>query len=182
MKITSLKTKYEEIIPELKNEFGCPNIMAVAKIQKVVVNVGTGKINKEAEKIEELLQIFETITGQKPVKTRGKNSSAGFKTRKGMEIGVKVTLRGARMWSFLDRLVNVAFPRTRDFQGIKISGVDDHGDFSIGLKEHLVFPEISAEKTKNLFGMQISIQTSAKTKKEGERLFQLLKFPFRKEQ
>jgi large subunit ribosomal protein L5 len=181
MKIISLKTKYESIIPEMKKEFGVANIMAVAKIQKVVVNVGTGKINKETEKIEELLHIFESITGQKPVKTRAKKSIAGFKTRQGMEIGVKVTLRGEKMWSFLDRMVNVAFPRTRDFQGIKISGVDTHGDFSIGIKEHLVFPEISPEKTKNLFGLQVNIQTTAKTKKEGERLFQLLGFPFKKD-
>ena len=97
-----------------------------------------------------------------------------------MEIGVKVTLRGEKMWSFLDRLINVAFPRTRDFQGIKISGVDEYGNFSVGIKEHLVFPEISAEKTKNLFGLQMNIQTTAKNKKEGERLFQLLKFPFYK--
>lgn len=180
MKITPLKTKYKEIVSEMKKEFGYSNIMAVPRIQKVVVNVGIGKINKENEKVEELLAALEAITGQKPVKTRAKNSIAGFKTRKGMEIGVKVTLRGEKMWSFLDRLINVAFPRTRDFQGIKISGVDEYGNFSVGIKEHLVFPEISAEKTKNLFGLQMNVQTTAKNKKEGEKLFQLLKFPFYK--
>ncbi len=180
MKITPLKTKYNEIVSEMKKEFGYSNIMAVPKIQKVVVNVGIGKINKENEKVEELLAAIEAITGQKPVKTRAKNSIAAFKTRKGMEIGVKVTLRGEKMWNFLDRLINIAFPRTRDFQGIKISGVDEYGNFSVGIKEHLVFPEISAEKTKNLFGLQMNIQTTAKNKKEGQRLFQLLKFPFHK--
>jgi large subunit ribosomal protein L5 len=177
------KEKYlEKAVPKLMEAFGYKNKMAVPKITKVVVNVGTGKILKEAEKVEEVIKAIAEITGQKPVKTKAKKAISTYKTRKGQEIGVKVTLRGKRMWSFVDRLVNVALPRTRDFQGITQRSVDIYGNFNIGIKEHTIFPEIVLEKVKNIFSLEVNVTSTAKNKKEGEVLFRELGFPIQSDE
>ena len=181
MKTIPLKEKYEkEVVGELKNKFGYNNIMSVPKLEKVVVNAGVGKMLKEGDKIEEVFESISQITGQRPIKTKAKKAVAGFKVREDMEIGIKVTLRGKKMWSFMDRLVGVSLPRTRDFQGIKSSSVDSNGNINIGIKEQIIFPEISPEKVKNIFGMQITVVTSAVNKQEGMELFRMLGFPIQK--
>lgn len=182
MKIISTKAKYEKnAIPKLKEEFGYTNIFAVPKIQRVVVNVGIGKIEKEKEKIKEIFETIKTITGQNPVMTKSRKSISGFKVREGADVGIKVTLRGKNMWSFIDKLINVSYPRTRDFQGVKMSSVGDSGDLSVGIREQIVFPEISPEDVKNIFSLQVTIVTTAKSKKEGEVLFKSVGFPFMEE-
>jgi large subunit ribosomal protein L5 len=176
----NLKEKYnQEAVPAMKQKFGCKSTLAVPRILKVVVNTGVGKFNKESEKIEEIAAAIAEITGQKPVKTKAHVAISGFKIRQGLEIGIKVSLRGKRMWQFLERLVNIALPRTRDFQGIDEKSVDQHGNLNIGIKEHIIFPEISAEKVKNIFGLQITVVTNAKNKEEGKALFKMLGFPIR---
>lgn len=183
MKVVSVKTKYEEkAVPKLMEVFGYKNKMAVPKITKAVINVGTGKILKEGEKVEEVVKALSEITGQKPVKTKAKKAISSYKTRKGLEIGVKVTLRGKRMWQFLDRLVNVALPRTRDFQGITQRSIDSYGNFNIGIKEHTIFPEIVLERVKNIFSLEVNISSTAKNKTEGEVLFRELGFPIQHEE
>jgi large subunit ribosomal protein L5 len=180
MLITPSKIKYsKEAIPSLKKELVFGNDLAVPRIKRVVINVGTGKISKEGEKVEEIYKTLETISGQKPVKVKAKKAISGFKVRKGMEIGVKVTLRGTMMWNFIDRLVNFSLPRTRDFQGIGLKSVDDNGNLNIGIKEQVIFPEVVAEKVKNIFSLQATIVTSAKNKKEGLALFRALGFPMK---
>ncbi|HFC76628.1 MAG TPA: 50S ribosomal protein L5 [Candidatus Moranbacteria bacterium] len=178
MKIVNSKIKYNKtVVPSLEKEFGYKNALAVPKVKKVIVNVGIGKLEKEKEKIKDIVEAISNITGQKPLMTKARKSISGFKVREGSSVGVKVTLRGKRMWDFIDRLNNVAFPRTRDFQGIKISSVSTEGDLNIGIKEQIVFPEISAEEVRNIFGLQINVVTTANNKKEGEMLFRLLGFP-----
>ena len=180
MKITPAKIKYKEtVVPEMKKVFGYTNNMAVPKITKCVVNVGTGKIVKETEKIEEIVSSLTEICGQKVIKTRAKKAIAGFKIRVGLEVGAKATLRGKRMWNFVDHLINFALPRTRDFQGIEMKSIDDNGNMNLGIKEHIIFPEISPEKVKNIFSFQINISTTAKNKKEAMELFKLLGFPMK---
>ncbi|KKP89703.1 MAG: 50S ribosomal protein L5 [Candidatus Moranbacteria bacterium GW2011_GWC2_37_73] len=182
MNITPAKDKYTKIaVAEMKKKFSYKSVMAVPRIQKVVVNVGIGKIVKENDKIEEIVTALTAITGQKPVKTKAKKAISGFKIREGMEIGVKVTLRGARMWQFIDRIVAATLPRTRDFQGLNRKAVDTGGNLNIGLKEHMIFPEISPEKVKHTFGMQITVSTNAHTQAEGLELFKLLGFPLKSE-
>ncbi len=176
----SLKNKYKkEVVVILKEKFNYSNDLAVPRILKVVANAGIGKINKESDKVEEIINSIAEITGQKPVKTKARKAISGFKTRQGLEIGIKVTLRGKRMWQFLERLVNIALPRTRDFQGLEEKSVDERGNLNIGIKEHTIFPEISAEKVKNIFGFQVTVATNAKNHKEGVELFKALGFPIR---
>lgn len=176
----SLREKYnKDAIPALKEKFGYGNVLAVPRIIKVVVNVGVGKINKETEKIEEIAKALMEITGQKPVKTKSHTAIAGFKIRQGLEIGMKVTLRGKRMWQFLERLLNATLPRTRDFQGLNKSSVDQSGNLNIGINEHTTFPEILAEKVKNIFSLQVTIVTSAKNRQEGTELFKKMGFPLK---
>lgn len=178
MKIVSSKTKYKEVvIPKLKEVFGYTNPVAIPAIKRVVVNIGIGKIGKEKEKINEMVEVMRSITGQKPLMTKAKKSIAGFKVREGSEVGIKVTLRGRRMWDFIDRLNNVVYPRTRDFRGVKVSSVSKEGDLNLGIKEHIVFPEVSAEDARFIFGLQINVVTSAKTQAEGDVLFRTLGFP-----
>lgn len=178
----SLKDKYKkEAVPVLKQKFGYANNLAVPRILKVVVNAGIGKINKESEKVEEIINSIAEITGQKPIKTKAHTAISGFKIRQGLEIGVKATMRGKRMWQFLERLVNIALPRTRDFQGLEEKSVDQSGNLNIGIKEHIIFPEISAEKVKNIFGFQVTAVTNAKSHKEGIALFKALGFPIKTE-
>jgi len=183
MKIVSSKTKYAEIaVPKLKETFGYKNKFSIPAIKKVVVNVGIGKIGKEKDKINEIVEALRAITGQKPVMTKAKKSISGFKVREGSEVGIKVTLRGKRMWDFIDRLNNAVYPRTRDFQGIKRSSVSKEGDLNLGIKEHIVFPEISAEDARFIFGLQISVATTATKKEEGDILFNLLGFPLQEKE
>lgn len=182
MIITPAKIKYQEIvIPEMKNIFGYSNNLAVPRMEKCVINVGIGKIFKETEKIEEIFSSIMEICGQRPVKTKAKKAISGFKIRQGLEIGIKVTLRGKKMWNFVDHLVNFAIPRTRDFQGIDLRSIDTNGNLNLGIKEHIIFPEISPEKVKNIFSFQINIATSAKNKKEAIEFFRLIGFPLKTE-
>ncbi|EKD59073.1 MAG: 50S ribosomal protein L5 [uncultured bacterium] len=182
MKITPAKEKYTKIaVAEMQKKFNYKSVMAVPRIQKVVVNVGIGKIVKENDKIEEIVSALTAITGQKPVKTKAKKAISGFKIREGMEIGVKVTLRGVRMWQFIDRVVSATLPRTRDFQGINRKAVDTTGNLNIGLREHMIFPEISPEKVRHTFGMQITVSTNATSQAEGLELFKSLGFPLKSE-
>lgn len=178
----SLKEKYQKkVVPEMQKSFGYKNKLQVPRLEKVTVNVGTGKIIKDANSLEEIEKSLASICGQSPVATKAKTSIAGFKIRQGMEIGMKVTLRGNRMWDFLDKLINVVLPRVRDFQGIKKSAIDQSGNINIGIKEHLVFPEIVPEDVRNMFSLQVTVSTSAKDRKAGEELFKLLGFPMRED-
>lgn len=182
MKITPAKEKYTKVaVAEMQKKFNYKSVMAVPRIKKVVVNVGIGKLVKENDKVEEIVNALTAITGQKPVKTKAKKAISGFKIREGMEIGVMVTLRGARMWQFIDRVVNATLPRTRDFQGINRRAVDNRGNLNIGLREHIIFPEISPEKVRHLFGMQITVSTNATSQAEGLELFKSLGFPLKSE-
>lgn len=182
MKITPAKEKYTKVaVVEMQKKFNYKSSMAVPRIKKIVVNVGIGKLTKDNDKVEEIVNALTAITGQKPVKTKAKKAISGFKIREGMEIGVMVTLRGARMWQFIDRVVNATLPRTRDFQGINRRAVDSRGNLNIGIKEHMIFPEISPEKVRHLFGMQITVSTNATSQAEGLELFKLLGFPLKSE-
>ncbi len=183
-----LKEKYKkEIIPELKKELGFKNSLQCPKIDKIVINVGTGRwVTKESSQKKEILDnIFSdlsAITGQKPQIRKAKKSIAGFSVKEGMPIGVKVTLRGKRMYQFLDRIINIVFPRIRDFKGVKKSSVDKKGNLTIGIKEQLVFPEISPDDTDFMFGMEITIATSANNKEEGIILLEKMGVLFEKEE
>jgi large subunit ribosomal protein L5 len=167
----------KEAVAEMKKKFGFKNNMQVPRIEKVVVNVGIGKFIKDANLVKDVTATVTMITGQKPLTTKARKSIAGFKIREGLEVGSKVTLRGRRMWDFLDRLVGGAIPRIRDFQGIKESAVDGSGNLNIGIKEHVIFPEILPENVKNMIGLQVTVVTNAKNREKGLELFRLLKFP-----
>ncbi len=181
MKVVTTKDKYiETVAPEMEKKFGYGNVMAAPRILKVVVNVGTGKLGKEGDRAQEVFDSLVMIAGQRPVKTKAKKAIAGFKTREGVEVGMKVTLRGKRMWSFIDRLINATLSRTKDFQGIPMSAVDANGNLNIGIKEHIIFPEISPEHVKTIFGMQVTVTSTAKNKEEGTEFYRLLGFPLRK--
>lgn len=180
MKIVLTRDKYKgHVLPEMKKKFGYKNDLAVPKINKVVVGCGIGKMLKEPDRVEEIIKALGLIAGQKPIKTKAKKAIAGFKIREGLDVGIKITLRGKKMWDFIDRIVNAALPRTRDFQGIDMKSVDDRGNLNIGIKEHVIFPEISPEEVKTNFGFQITVVSTAKNKTEGLELFRLLGFPLR---
>ena len=175
-----LREKYQkDVIPALKKEFGYKNIMAVPKIQKVVVNMGLGEATANAKIIDTGADELARITGQKPVTRRAKKSIAAFKVRKGMPVGTMVTLRGERMWEFLDRLMTIALPRVRDFKGVSPRGFDGRGNYTLGLRDQLLFPEIDYMKVDKARGMNISVITSARTDEESRKLLQLLGMPFR---
>lgn len=181
-----LKDKFEkEVIPAMMKRFGYKNKMVVPKIEKVVINTGfgrqvAGKTAEEQKKIQEaILEDLSLISGQRPVLKRAKKAISGFKTRKGQAIGASVTLRGKRMFDFLERLIHIALPRLRDFQGIEISSFDKKGNLTIGIREHIAFPEILPEKAKNIFGLEITVVTTAKKKEEGIELLRLLGFPIK---
>jgi large subunit ribosomal protein L5 len=179
MAFTPLKELYKnEVINSLMEEFGYDNVMQVPRVTKVVVNVGLGEALDNAKAIEFATNDIVQITGQKPVVTRAKKSIAAFKLREGRQIGLKVTLRGERMWAFLTRLIHVALPRTRDFQGISPDSFDGRGNYTLGLREQLIFPEINYDKIDKIRGMEVSIVTTAKTDEEGRRLLALLGMPF----
>ncbi len=176
----NIKEKYQkQTIPAMKEKFSYKNNLAVPRIIKVVINTGFNPANRDEKAQKEIANDLSMITGQKTISCRSKISEAGFKIREGMIIGFKTTLRGPKMYDFLDRLVNIALPRCRDFRGLPEKNIDKGGSLNIGIKEHIVFPEISTESAKNIFGFQISITTTAKTKKEGLELFKLLGFPIR---
>ena len=178
--MSRLRDRYsKEVAPALKKEFGYKNVMAIPKVQKVVVNMGLGDATQNAKIVDTGADELGRITGQKPVITRAKKSIAQFKVRKGMPIGTMVTLRGERMWEFLDRLVSVALPRVRDFRGVSRKAFDGRGNYTLGLKDQLLFPEIDYMKVDKARGMNISVVTTAKTDEESRRLLQLLGMPFR---
>jgi large subunit ribosomal protein L5 len=176
-----LKDRYQnEILPALQKEFGYENIMQVPQLSKVVLNIGMGEAITTPKAMDNAVNDITVITGQKPVVTRAKRSVAAFKLREGMPIGVTVTLRGQRMYDFLDKLTNVALPRLRDFQGISPDSFDGHGNYTLGIKEQLVFPEINYDKIDRVRGMEITVVTTARTDEEGRRLLTLLGMPFKK--
>lgn len=173
-----LQTRYrEEIVATMMEEFGYENIMQVPSIEKLVVNIGMGEANDEPKTMDKAVDTLRTITGQQPIITRAKKSVAGFKLREDRPIGCKVTLRGERMWSLLDRLMNVALPRIRDFRGVPAK-LDGRGNYTVGLREQLIFPEIDFDSIDKVRGMEITIVTSAQTDEEGRRLLKLLGMPF----
>ncbi len=175
-----LRDKYQkEVIPALKKEFGYKNVMAVPKIQKVVVNMGLGEATSNAKLVDVGADELARITGQKPVTRRSKKSIAAFKVRKGMPIGTMVTLRGERMWEFLDRLMTIALPRVRDFKGVSPKGFDGRGNYTLGLRDQLLFPEIDYMKVDKARGMNVSVVTTAKTDEEARKLLQFIGMPFR---
>jgi large subunit ribosomal protein L5 len=177
-----LKERYQkEIAPALEAAIGADNVMQIPRISKVVVNIGVGEALDNAKALEAAVADLTQITGQKPIITKAKKSIANFKLREGRQIGVKVTLRGERMWSFLDRLMNIALPRVRDFRGISPNAFDGRGNYTLGLREQLVFPEIEYDKIDKLRGLEISIITTARNDDESRRLLQMLGMPFRKE-
>ncbi len=175
-----LRDKYtKDVIPALKKEFGYKNVMAVPKIEKVVVNMGLGEATSNAKLVDVGADELARITGQKPVTRRSKKSIAAFKVRKGQPVGTMVTLRGERMWEFLDRLMTIALPRVRDFKGVSPKGFDGRGNYTLGLKDQLLFPEIDYMKVDKARGMNVSVVTTAKTDEEARKLLQFIGMPFR---
>jgi large subunit ribosomal protein L5 len=178
--MSRLKERYQQdVVPALKKEFGYSNVMAVPKIQKVVVNMGLGEATSNVKLIDTGADELGRITGQKPVTRRSKKSIAQFKVRKGQPVGTMVTLRGARRWEFLDRLMNIALPRVRDFKGVSPKGFDGRGNYTLGLRDQLLFPEIDYMKVDKARGMNVSVVTTAKTDEEARKLLQFMGMPFR---
>ncbi len=178
--MSRLRDRYlKEVVPGLKKEFGYRNIMAVPKVTKVVVNMGLGEATSNAKIVDVAAEELARITGQKAVTRRAKKSIAQFKVRQGMPIGASVTLRGDRMYEFLDRLIAIALPRVRDFRGVSPKGFDGRGNYTLGLRDQLMFPEIDYLKVDKARGMNISVVTTAKTDEEARRLLQLIGMPFR---
>ena len=182
-----LKEKYQkEVIPAMQKKFGYKSVMAVPKIKKVVINTGFGrmvadKTSEEKKKIQAAIsEDLALISGQRPILTKAKKSIATFKVREGMKIGAKVTLRRKKMYDFLERLIHITLPRSRDFRGIDPKSVDEKVNLNIAVKEHIAFPEVSPEKTRFLFGLEVTVTTDAKNKEEGLELFRLLGFPIKK--
>lgn len=176
-----LKERYkEEIVPVMMQEFGYKNVMQTPRIEKVTLNVGAGEAVQNAKALDAASSDIVTITGQHPVITRAKRSIANFKLREGMPIGVMVTLRGDYMWEFLDRMLNATLPRIRDFQGVSPNSFDGRGNYSLGIREQVIFPEIEYDKIDKIRGMQITLCTTARTDEEGQRLLELLGMPFTK--
>jgi large subunit ribosomal protein L5 len=179
MQMARLKDKYrEEVVPELMKEFGYDNVMQVPKLEKIVVNIGLGEAVANAKALESAVSDLSAITGQRPVVTRAKKSIAAFKLRAGMPIGAMVTLRGPRMYEFLDRLVGITLPRIRDFRGVSPNSFDGRGNYTMGLQEQIAFPEIDYDRIDKARGLEVSLVTSAKTDDEGRRLLALLGMPF----
>jgi len=175
-----LRNKYkDEIVPQLMKDFGFKNIMQVPKLERIVVNMGLGEAVQNAKLIESAAEELKAITGRKPVITRAKKSIASFKLREGMPIGVMVTLRGEQMYDFLDRLVSIALPRTRDFKGISPKAFDGRGNYTLGIREQIVFPEINYDKIDRIKGMNVTLVTTAETDEQGRALLKSLGMPFR---
>jgi large subunit ribosomal protein L5 len=178
--MTRLKERYvKDVVPALAKEFGYKNVIAIPKLEKIVVNMGLGEATQNVKLIDAGADEVGRITGQRSVTTRAKKSIAAFKVRKGMPVGTMVTLRGDRMFEFLDRLVNIALPRVRDFKGVSTKGFDGRGNYTLGLRDQLLFPEIDYMKVDKARGMNVSMVTTARTDEEARRLLQLLGMPFR---
>ena len=181
MAIPRLLERYRtEVVPALQKEFNYDNVMQVPHIEKIVLNIGMGEALQNAKSLDAAMNDLTIIAGQKPVFTKAKRSIAAFKLREGNTIGVTVTLRSERMWSFLDRLISIALPRQRDFRGVSPDSFDGRGNYSLGLREQLIWPEINYDKIDKMRGMAVTMVTSAKTDEEGRRLLALLGMPFRK--
>lgn len=181
-KESRLKIKYQrEVVPALEEKFGYKNVFAVPKIEKVVVSAGLSQGLKDAKFLDIVDETLRKVTGQKPVKTLAKKSISNFKIRKGMPIGTMVTLRGKRMYDFLDKLINITFPRVRDFRGLSPKLLDGEGNLSIGFREDIAFPEIKSEEIEKMHGLQVTVRTTAKDKEKGLELLKLLGFPFKEE-
>ena len=177
-----LKERYQnEVVPALMKTLNLDNVMEVPRVEKVVVNIGLGEALDNAKALDAAVVDLTAITGQKPIVTKARKSIANFKLREGRAIGAKVTLRGDRMWSFLDRMMNIAMPRVRDFRGISADSFDGRGNYTLGLREQLVFPEIEYDKIDKLRGLEVTIVTSARNDDHGRQLLRLLGMPFRKE-
>ncbi|MBF6600068.1 MAG: 50S ribosomal protein L5 [Dehalococcoidia bacterium] len=177
-----LKERYRsEILPELMREFSYANVMQAPRVEKVTLNIGLGEARENARAVDSATSDLATITGQKPVVTKAKRAIANFKIREGMNVGASVTLRGDRMYEFLDRMLNAALPRIRDFHGVPTKAFDGRGNFSLGVREQLIFPEIDYDKVDRIRGMQVNIVTTAKTDEEGRRLLELMGMPFAKD-
>lgn len=176
-----IKDRYDNVVkPELIKAFNYTSVMQVPKIEKIVVNMGVGDAVFNPKVLDDAVEELRAITGQKPLVTKAKNSISNFKLREGMAIGAKVTLRGDRMWFFLDKLINIALPRVRDFRGISSNSFDGRGNYTVGIKEQIIFPEISLDKVKKVRGMDIVIVTTAQSDQEGRQLLTLLGMPFKK--
>ena len=179
--MSRLKDQYKaEIVPALTKKFGYENVMQVPKLDKIVINMGVGEAKENPKALESAVADLEQITGQKAVLTKAKNSIANFKIREGMNIGCKVTLRGEKMYEFLDRLVNLALPRVRDFRGVNANAFDGRGNYALGIREQLIFPEIEYDKIDKTRGMDIIFVTTAKTDEEARELLTLFNMPFEK--
>lgn len=180
--VPRLKTRYEtELRPALQSDLGLANVMEVPRLVKIVLNCGVGKATQQASLLDGAVADLGVITGQKPLVTKAKKSIAGFKLREGNAIGAKVTLRGARMWEFYDRLVSIAIPRIRDFRGMSPDSFDGRGNYTFGVTEQLIFPEIDYDKIDSVRGMDVTIVTTADTDEHGRALLRALGFPFRRE-
>jgi len=176
-----IKERYQqEVVPQLKKQFGYTNDMQVPRLEKVVINMGLGEATANAKAIESGVKDLVTVTGQKPIVNRARKSIATFKVRKGMPVGASVTLRGKRMYDFLAKLIHIALPRIRDFRGLSSKAFDGRGNYSVGIKEQLIFPEINYENVDAIRGMDIAIVTTARTDQEGHALLQALGMPFKK--
>jgi len=175
-----IQTQQKTAFDSLKKEFGWSNLMQAPKVEKVVVSVGVGRMTKEKGRVETVADRLEKITGQKPASRGAKKAISTYKTRVGDKVGYQVTLRGARATDFLNRLIHIALPRTKDFKGISTSAIDEMGNYTLGIKEHSVFPETADEDIKDVFGLGVTVVTTAKNKKEAEAYLRHLGFPFKK--
>lgn len=178
--MSSLQEKYvSEIMPKLKEQFGYKNVMQIPKIEKIIVNIGVGEAVQNAKAIDGAVSDLTLITGQKPIITKAKKSIAGFKLREGVAIGCKVTLRGERMYDFLDKLINIVLPRVRDFRGVSPQAFDGRGNYALGIKEQTIFPEIEFDKIDKIRGLEVVVVTTAKTDEEARALLKDMGMPFR---
>ena len=179
--MSRLLIKYrKEVIPAMQKEFGIKNVMAVPKVEKVALNVGIGKVAKDDKTVERIVRDLARLTGQKPIFRKAKKSIASFKTRQGMNIGLMATLRGQRMYDFMDRLITISLPRSKDFRGIDTKNFDKNGNLNLGIKESSIFPEVTYETLKDIFSLEVTVATTAKDKQKGIALLRLMGFPIKK--
>ena len=179
--MANLKQRFnEELVPVLKDKLGLSNVMAVPRLSKVVINMGVGEAANDKKHLQSALENLTVIAGQKPVTTTARKSVASFKIREGWQLGCKVTLRGEKMYDFIERLINIAIPRERDFRGLNSKSFDGQGNYSFGIKEQIIFPEINYDNIDNIRGMDVCINTTAKNKDEAKALLEVLDFPFKK--
>ncbi len=179
--MSRLKEKFnKEIIPEIKKEFGLKNDFEVPRIKKVVLNTGIGRVSKDSALVDAIEKDITMIAGQKAVRAKARKSIAAFKLREGSDNGIKVTLRGDKMYDFIDRLVSLSLPRTRDFRGLDVKNIDSYGNLTIGIKEQIIFPEINQENARGIFGLQVTFVTDKQNREQSEKLFRLLGFPLKK--